>query len=84
MRSPVKQFESICSDRSELKWDGVCCLVSFTTLKYKLLLDAVQPFVEAAQYIPEGTSPDDDIGCIPRSCFSIGDFYNLLKAVKNS
>jgi hypothetical protein len=48
------------------------------------LLDAVQPFVEAAQYIPEGTSPDDDIGCIPRSCFSIGDFYNLLKAVKNS
>ena len=83
MRSPVKQFDSICSDRNELKWDGVCCPISSITSSYKLLLAAIQPFVEAAKYIPEGTSPNDDISCIPRSCFCVGDFYSLVKALKN-
>jgi hypothetical protein len=65
-----------------LKWDGVCCPVSAVTVKYAAILEAVQPFVEAAKYIPDGTAANEDISCIPRSCFCIGDFYKLLNAIK--
>ena len=81
MRSLVKQFESICHTSPGLKWDGGCCSISAITVKYVLLLEAVRPFVEAAKYIPKGTPANEDIGCIPRSCFCIGDFYNLLDLV---
>ena len=82
MRSPVKQFESICQDH-ELKWEGLSHpIVSDLIVKYNALIAALEPFIDAAQYIPEGMSPDEDISCIPRSCFCVGDFYSLLKALK--
>jgi len=79
MRSSVKQFESICSDRAELTWDGICCPASSISTKYMLLVEAVQPFVEAAKLIPQGTSPDDTVYalCPPLGLF-VGDFYTLV------
>ena len=83
MRSPVKQFESICSDRDELKWDGICCPVSSVNAKHMLLVEAVQPFVEAAKHIPDGTSPDETLhSTFPPLGLFIGDFYNLLRTLR--
>jgi len=82
MRSPVKQFESICQDRDELKWDGLCCPVSAIADKYNSLLVALQPFIEAAKQIPEGTSPDDTAYSVfPPLGLFVGDFYSLLSTV---
>jgi hypothetical protein len=82
MRSPVKQFESICLDH-ELKWGGVSRPIApDLVVKYNLLLAAVQPFIEAAKHIPEGTSPDETIyGTFPPLGLFVGDFYNLLSAL---
>ena len=82
MRSRIKQFESICQEH-ELNWNSRSrSAVSDFIHKYSVLLDALRPFVEAAKHIPAGALPNDDIGCIPRSCFCVGDFYKLLDAVE--
>ena len=81
----IKRFESVCHEHSELTWCGISQPVSLPKesmdTKYSKLVIAVKPFIEAAMYIPKGTPPTEDIACIPRSSFCVGDFYGLLAAL---
>jgi hypothetical protein len=80
MRSQRKQFESICQDSKELNWVGVGHpILSRFDSKHELLLEALQPFIEAANQIPEGTSPDETVYSVfPPMGLFVGDFYKLL------
>jgi hypothetical protein len=75
------KFDAICRT-DELKWQGTKQQSSYLAIKYNMLLTAIQPFLEAAKYIPENASPNEDISVIPQSCFCIGDFYKLIDALK--
>jgi len=85
MRSTVKQFESVCQDQDELQWNTACCSASVVTTKHTLLVEAMQPFMEAARHIPEGTSPDETVyEVFPPLGLFVGDFYKLVNTLKKT
>jgi len=80
--SPIKIFEAVC-DQSELEWAGASQPVFSILTRYKLLLAAIQPFVDAANDIPNGTPTEDTVySLFPPIALCVGDFYNLMATVK--